>query len=140
MTRAPFVLPADVRAAIVAHARRDQPHECCGFLVGHGRLILAAVPMRNVAADPATRFRIDDREHIELRRALRQSAARPQIIGVYHSHPLSAARPSARDVEDAHYPEWLHVIVGFAGDRARVRGFTLDAGRMQPVRLQTRRV
>lgn len=135
MIRVPFVLPADVREAIAAHARRDRPHECCGFLIGNGRRVRAAIPMRNAAADTATRFRIDDRDHIELRRALRQLAPPQQIVGVYHSHPTSAARPSPRDLEDAHYPDWLYVVVGFAGDRTRVRGFTLDGGRMRPARL-----
>lgn len=135
MTRPPLALPTDVRRAIVAHARRERPHECCGLLVGDDRQVVAAVPMRNVAETPRTRYRIDDREHIALRRSLRDSAADERVVGVYHSHPEGPAEPSARDLAEAHYPDWLYVIVGFSGDRAHVRGFALEPGRMRPIRL-----
>lgn len=131
---AAFVLPHDVRLAIASHAARDRPLECCGLLVGRGRTVIAAVPMRNVAASP-TRFRVDDREHIGLRRALRLISPPAHVIGVYHSHPTGAARPSPTDVAEAHYPDWLYVIAGFVGSRVRVRGFVLGAGRMWAVRL-----
>ena len=131
---APFVLPAAVRQAIVDHAAREHPLECCGLLVGRDRVVTAAVPMRNVAAS-ATRFRIDDREHIALRRALRLVAPPLQVIGVYHSHPGGIPRPSPRDIAEAFYPDWLHVIVGGGDARPRVRGFMIDAGRPRPLRL-----
>lgn len=113
------LLPAAVRRAIVAHARRDAPLECCGLLVGRGRSVIAAMPMRNTAASP-TRFRLDDREHIELRRTLRRFEPPLEILGVYHSHPRGPAVPSSTDVAEAHYPEWLYVIVGLRGVRAEV--------------------
>lgn len=91
--------------------------------------------MRNVADDPATRFQLDPREHIEMRRALRRMTPSRRIVGVYHSHPSSAPRPSDRDVAEAHYPDWLYVIVGFASERPRLRAFALESGRMLPVRL-----
>jgi proteasome lid subunit RPN8/RPN11 len=131
-----FVLPDDVRRAIADHAIRDRPLECCGLLVGRDRTVIAAVPMRNVAAS-STRFRIDDREHIGLRRALRLISPPAHVIGVYHSHPMGPARPSPTDLADAHYPDWLYVIAGFVDSRVRVRGFMLEAGRMWPVRLST---
>lgn len=130
-----FVLPREVRAAVIDHARREWPHECCGLLVGIGRGVVAAVAMRNVADTPATRFRLDDREHIALRRRLRDEGDGRRIVGVYHSHPAGPARPSARDVAEAAYPEWLYVIVGIDGARARVRGFALEPPVVRPVRL-----
>ena len=131
-----FVLPRSVREAIVDHARHDQPLECCGLLLGHGTRIVAAVPMRNVLASP-TSFRIDDQAHISLRRAIRGAVPPVELIGVYHSHPAGPARPSVTDLVEAHYAEWLHIIVGLSGRRARVRGFalTVDRSRMWPVRL-----
>jgi proteasome lid subunit RPN8/RPN11 len=93
--------------------------------------------MRNVEAS-ATRFRLDDREHIALRRALRLVSPPLCVIGVYHSHPAGPARPSRTDLVEALYPEWLYVVAGLAGARVRVRGFVLEAGRMRPVRLGAR--
>jgi proteasome lid subunit RPN8/RPN11 len=131
-----FVLPRAVREAIVDHARHDQPLECCGLLLGRGTQILAAVPMRNLLAS-ATRFRIDDQFHIALRRAIRGAVPPVELMGAYHSHPAGPARPSPTDVAEAHYAEWVHIIVGLAGGRARLRGFSLmaDRSRMRPVRL-----
>ncbi len=63
-------LPTAVRRAIVQHALRATPLECCGFLVGTRGRVIFAVPMDNVAASPV-RYRIDDRAHIDLRRVLR---------------------------------------------------------------------
>lgn len=131
---AAFFLPATARRAIVAHAAREHPHECCGLLVGQGRSIVDAIPMRNVEASP-TKFRIDDREHIALRRTLRTASPPLRILGVYHSHPSGPARPSPTDVAEAFYPEWVYVIAAVANGRARVRGFVLDDGRMRPIRL-----
>lgn len=122
---------------MLAHARRDAPLECCGLLVGRARRgivdVVAAVPMRNVAASPV-RFRVDDSEHIDLRRLLRRFAPPLTIVGVYHSHPSGPPEPSATDVAEAGYPEWAYVIVGLAG-RARVRAFALDGSIMRAIPL-----
>jgi proteasome lid subunit RPN8/RPN11 len=68
--------------------------------------------MKNVARRARIRFRIDPAEHLAVRRVLRQVTPALQIIGVYHSHPQGPATPSARDVAEANYPEWLFVIIG----------------------------
>ena len=104
-----------VKRAIVAHARAAAPDECCGLLVGTGRRVDLAVPMRNAESRPRTGFRLDPSEHIAVRRVLRRLTPELQIVGVYHSHPAGPARPSARDLAESHYPEWLFAIVGRAG-------------------------
>lgn len=124
-----------IRRAIVAHARRDRPTECCGLLLGHGRVITHAVPMRNVAASPV-RYRIDDAEHVRLRRALRGWQPALEIVGVYHSHPRGGAAASPTDVAAAMYPEWVQVIVGLGEGRAQVRAFRIAAGRARPIAIR----
>jgi proteasome lid subunit RPN8/RPN11 len=113
-------LPRPVRHAILAHARRDAPRECCGFLVGSGRRVAFAVALPNVAAKPTVRYRIDDRDHIEIRRWLRHFRPPLEIVGVYHSHPNGDARPSPTDRSEWHYPGWISVIVGLKRGRPRV--------------------
>jgi proteasome lid subunit RPN8/RPN11 len=132
-----IVLPREVRTAMIEHARRETPHECCGLLLGRGWTIDEAVPMPNVAATPATRFRVDERAHFELRRRLRSALAGREIVGAYHSHPSGPARPSARDIEEAGYPEWVCLIVGLGEGRTRVRGFTLRPS-CRPIRVELR--
>jgi proteasome lid subunit RPN8/RPN11 len=130
-------LPLDVRRAIIAHARRERPRECCGLLVGRGRRVSFAVAATNVEASE-TRFRLDDREHLTLRRVLRAFQPPLAIIGVYHSHPNGDAWPSETDVAEAAYPAWLYVIVGLKTTRAAVGAFRLRNGRILRVTLRAK--
>jgi proteasome lid subunit RPN8/RPN11 len=125
-------LPPPLGRAIVAHARRERPRECCGFLLGRGQRVQFSVPMLNVAASP-TRYRIDDRTHIDVRRLLRAFTPALEIVGVYHSHPAGPSRPSPTDVAEAHYPEWIHVIADLSGARAHLAAFRIVHGQVRPV-------
>lgn len=126
---------AAVRRAIIAHARREQPNECCGLLLGSRTAVQFALPMVNVLASP-TRYRISDAAHIECRRFLRAFAPSLSIVGVYHSHPAGAAEPSPRDIAEAMYPEWLYAIVGLAEHPPALRAFRITRGRARKVSLK----
>jgi len=128
-------MPPAVRRAIVAHARRDRPNECCGLLLGTSNVVQFALPMANDAAS-ATRFRIDDAAHIEWRRLLRSFAPPLSIVGVYHSHPRGAAEPSPRDLAEAMYPDWLYAIVGLGERPPALRVFQISRGRARRVSLR----
>ena len=119
-------LPPAVRRAILDHARREAPSECCGLLIGRGGSVLHAAALRNAAATPRTRYSIDPREHIALRRELRRLSPPLEIVGVYHSHPAGQAGPSDRDRREAHYRDWLYVIAAKARDRFRLRAYRID--------------
>ena len=126
-------LPAPVKRAIVEHARRDAPHECCGFLVGRGARVMFALPMTNRDPRPETGYQIDPAEHIAVRRILRQMTPSVEIVGVYHSHPRGPATPSPRDIAESHYPDWLFVIVGAKGKS--VRAYRIARHGVTPVAL-----
>ncbi len=125
---------------LVAHAERDRPRECCGLLLGRGdpaageRVeVEEAVPARNLAEDP-DRFFVDPVDHIRTRREARTRGL--DVVGFYHSHPHSAARPSARDLAEATYPDMLHVIVSLKEDPPVARAYVLVDGRFLEVPLQ----
>jgi proteasome lid subunit RPN8/RPN11/uncharacterized damage-inducible protein DinB len=111
----PVRLPAHVRAALLAHASEEAPRECCGLLVGRGPDIDDAVRSANLDPDPA-RYRLDPAVHIATNRILRDTGR--EVVGVYHSHPHSAAVPSPTDWREAHYPGFVWVIVSLAGPQA----------------------
>lgn len=127
--RGPVAMPGALRRAIAAHARRDAPNECCGLLLGKDRRVLFALPMLNVDPHPVSRFRIDDGAHIAVRRWVRRLAPSLDIVGVYHSHPRGPAAPSASDLAEAHYEEWVYVILDLAGQRARLSAFEIRDGK-----------
>jgi len=130
-----MTIPRAVRQAIVDHARREAPLECCGFLIGAPGRVMFAVPMAN-AEKSRVRYRVDDRAHIELRRVLRGIRPALSILGVYHSHPAGVAWPSETDVAEALYPEWTYLIVGLEGRRPIIRGFRIRQGTSRPVPLR----
>ena len=126
--------------AIVAHARRDAPNECCGLLVGRAGEILEAIPCSNGAADPSRRYEISPVDYFaQIRRCRRINAAQSErfaVVGAYHSHPRSGPEPSDTDVAAA-FCDFVFVIVGL-GSSARgmeIRAYTLEQEQFTPVQL-----
>jgi proteasome lid subunit RPN8/RPN11 len=123
----------DAVDAMIAHARREAPNECCGLLVGSPARIEESVATRNLALS-RSRFRIDPSEHIAINRTLRGSPR--EVIGVYHSHPHSPAVPSPADIAEAFYSEFIHVIVSLADPlHPDVRGYRIRGGQVTLVAL-----
>lgn len=117
---------ADVLDTIVRHARVTVPNECCGVLIGDSDAIDEAVPARNIAEQPSTRFLIDPKDHLD---ALRTARGRGRdVVGFYHSHPRSMASPSAIDLAEASYPNHLFLIVGLRAEPPDIRLFRFTAG------------
>jgi desampylase len=112
------ILPRAVRDALVAHARETAPAECCGLLIGTATNISDAVRAANLADSPS-RFLIDPKDHIRARRDARARGL--DVVGFYHSHPHSDARPSPTDLAEASYENHLYVIVALLGEAADVR-------------------
>ena len=132
-----LVATAAVRDAMIRHARRDRPLECCGLLLGSRRRVSHAVAMPNLEVS-VSRYRIDDAAHIEMRRIVRRIAPPLSIVGVYHSHPAGDAAPSDRDVREAMYPDWVYMIVGLAPRRPVVRAFRIRDGRVRTLAVRWR--
>ena len=120
---------------VVAHAREAAPDECCGLLLGRGGGIAEAVRARNAADEPGTRFLIDPHDHFA---AIRMARGRGlDVIGFYHSHPRSAAEPSARDRAEFSYPDHFYLIVSLSVEAAGIGLFRFDAGNFQRVSFVT---
>ena len=102
-------LPASIRDAIVAHARRDHPDEACGVVAGSSyddptRL----VPMLNAARSP-TFYEFDSIDLLKLYREMDDRDEVPAVI--YHSHTATEAYPSRTDISLAQEPEAHYVLV-----------------------------
>ncbi len=110
------LLPAEVRAAIIAHARAEYPNEACGIVVGSAAaadcgLALRFEPTRNAAASPY-RYEIDSGDLLRL--TLATDDADETFWAIVHSHVKSAARPSPTDIGLALYPDALYVLCSLA--------------------------
>ncbi len=120
---------------LLAHARREEPNECCGILIGREGRIERAMPARNSLGSP-TRYLIDPHDHFAAIRSAREHGE--SVIGFYHSHPSTPPLPSAVDRGEAAYPGHYYLIVspGDAAAAGEVRGFRLhESGNFVPLTL-----
>lgn len=124
--------------AITEHARREQPRECCGLLLGTEGEVTEAVATSNVADDPLRRYEIAPLEHLtQLRRCRVAPSHEPlAVVGAYHSHPRTAPVPSPTDLDQA-FEDFLFVIAGPVEGKEpfEIRGYRLRDGRFEGVTL-----
>ncbi len=125
-----MVIPAGVRAELVAHAAAEAPNEACGLVVLRDGVAERYVAGRNAAASPyrfelqvppETWFLEDDGYQ----------------LAVFHSHPASPPRPSRTDVENIGLWEGRpYLILSLAGDA--LAGWTIADRQIEPLRLTGR--
>ncbi|MEE9914061.1 MAG: M67 family metallopeptidase [Deltaproteobacteria bacterium] len=111
--------------AMIAHAEREAPIEACGYLGGLDNGITAIYEMKNVDGRE-DHFSFDPQEQFAVHKKVRQAGLK--IIGVYHSHPATPARPSAEDIKLAYDPAALYVIVSLLATRPDVKAFWIRQG------------
>ncbi len=106
------VIKNDQLEFVMNHARSAYPEECCGFLLGSDsdvRHIHRAVPIKNLNQNsPRTRYNIDPLELVKADEEARR--LNMNVVGIYHSHPDSAAQPSRFDLEHA-WPWYTYLVL-----------------------------
>ena len=126
-----MLISRSVLADLLAHAVQDAPRECCGLLVGTAGSIVRSVRARNLE-NGTTRYTIDPKDHFNAIRAARVDGL--DVVGAYHSHPVSAASPSPTDLAEANSgADFVYVIVSVVN--ADVRAFRIAAGHFEQVPL-----
>ena len=98
----------EILGHLLAQARLDPVHECCGLMSGREGVIARIHPTPNALAS-ATEYEIAPVELFAAMRAMRAESL--ELMGIYHSHPTGENRPSARDIARAYYP---HAQIGRA--------------------------
>jgi len=137
----------DALTAIVAHARRDAPNECCGLLVGRpgesadaGPYVMEAIPASNAASDPTRRYEISPIDYFaQIRRCRRINEAQSEnfaVVGAYHSHPHGGPGASETDTAQA-FRDFVFLIVGLGGTTGgmQIGAYTLNGDALTPVPL-----
>ena len=139
-----LLIPSGIIQDMIAHARELAPHECCGILSGKQEAVMEHYRITNILANmsegdlsrfegaklsdlqrlsPEERadiaFQMDAREMAMAQRDIRSKDL--DLIGFYHSHTFSPARPSQTDITIAmefesyrkklNFPEPLHLII-----------------------------
>ncbi|HED65905.1 MAG TPA: M67 family peptidase [Planctomycetes bacterium] len=126
-----LVLPASLRESIERRARVAHPREGCGLLLGtEGDTPEAAQVHRVVHArnldSRLGRFELDPGRVVAATH--RAALLGLRILGLWHSHPDCAARPSRADLERL-WPGWLSLILATRNARAHeLRCFSIRDG------------
>ncbi|TDI59914.1 MAG: M67 family peptidase [Alphaproteobacteria bacterium] len=107
---------------LIAAARAEHPHECCGLIIGHKEeqdwVIDDLAASENLSPTPAQNFEVDMRLRLRLQKELRGTGRR--IIGHYHSHPDGTAKPSATDLKSAWEDDMVWIIVAVTAIEAEL--------------------
>ena len=110
---------------LVAHARDDAPNECCGYARATDGRVEEVFRSENLRASPYG-YEIDPRSLL----AANELDDDGHGVAIYHSHPRSPAEPSQTDINLAHYPHWLYLIVSLAGEPV-IKAWRIEDGRVQ---------
>ena len=163
-------IPPAIIQEMIAHARELAPHECCGMLSGKDGTVNECYRITNVLAamteqelsrfegtklselqqlSPEERadiaFQMDAREMAMAQRDIRTKNL--DLIGFYHSHTTSPARPSQTDITIAmefesyrtklNLSEPLHLIVSIEQpDNPIIKAYRIQKSQATEVAIQ----
>ena len=109
---------------MVSHAREAAPNECCGYVSAREGALQEVFRARSLRDSPYG-YELDSKSLL----AANELDDEGFQVGIYHSHPRSAAEPSQTDINLAHYPHWTYLIVSLKGEPA-VRAWHMVDGRV----------
>ena len=123
-----MVIPAAVRAALVAHSQQEAPNEACGLLLLRDGRAERYEPGRNAATSPY-RFELefDDPE-------IWYAEDEGYELAVFHSHVSAPARPSRTDVENIGLWEGKPYLV-YSLQKDDLAAFRIEGGRIDELSL-----
>jgi proteasome lid subunit RPN8/RPN11 len=120
-----IALPQAIYDEIIAHAREGKPEEICGVLRGRGTEAFELFRAKNIATERIENYDVDPQT---LMKQFAFEEAGDEMMGIYHSHPVSVAWPSATDAWNAHYPDTFYLICSMEYDDAPIlRAFRMVA-------------
>src|SRR5215212_4382520 len=114
---------------MIADAKQSFPEECCGFFFGteneNQRIITEVLAVNNSKeGDKRRRFEISPKDYLKAEAFAEEKGL--LLLGVYHSHPNSAAIPSAQD-RIAAQPYFSYIIISvFDGEFSHIRSWQLN--------------
>lgn len=127
-------LPRQLVNDLLHQAQISPECEICGLIGALNGTPVSVYPVANVADHPGELFRMDPQGQIDAMRRLREAGE--TLFAIYHSHPHADARPSARDLAEAAYPDALYLIISLNTEGVlEMRGFRLDNGDFTPVQI-----
>lgn len=111
---------------MIATCVRALPDEGCGLLLGAKDGTVSEIVASPNVAHSAKVYEIDS--HVLLQAYRRADDEALSVLGVFHSHTHTEARPSPTDVLQAPDPEWHYVLVSLRDVPTVVRSYRIIDG------------
>ena len=119
----------DVLRKIIEHAQNGAPIEVCGYLASQDDVVCKHYELTNTDQSE-DHFSFDPQEQFA---AVKDARAKGlEVCAVYHSHPVSPARPSQEDIRLAYDPTISYVIVSLANGGEDVKSFKIKDAQVTP--------
>ena len=123
-----MVVPDEIRAQLVQHARAEAPNEACGLVAFRDGIAERYLPGENTLASPY-RFELKPRDPADF--FLEDEGYE---LAVFHSHPETAPRPSRTDIANIGLWEGRpYLILGLAS--GELAGWRITNGSVEPLEL-----
>lgn len=127
-------VPPEVLREMETHAREGYPNEVCGVLAGSDFESCRVCRVLSIEQSPVSYF-MDPCAQFRIFREMRERGE--TMLAIYHSHPVSEAFPSQRDIALASYPESLYVIISMLHEPPVVRAFSIAGGKVEEVEIRS---
>lgn len=120
-----LIIPRLLLKEIILHCLELYPYEACGILAGGDNVVEKVFKMTNIEKSSVS-YLMDAREQFVAMKKIRVMGL--AMIAIYHSHPVSSAYPSPKDISLAFYPDTFHVIISFAAGDTVIKAFEIKDG------------
>ncbi|GHV73895.1 Mov34/MPN/PAD-1 family protein [Spirochaetia bacterium] len=114
---------------MVAHARAGLPNESCGLFAGtitrETKTVKAVYCLKNTDANPE-HFSMAPEDQFNAIKDIRKNGW--TLLGNFHSHPASPARPSEEDIRLAFDPSLSYIIISLKDPEPVLKSFIIRAG------------
>ncbi|MDR3160044.1 MAG: M67 family metallopeptidase [Spirochaetaceae bacterium] len=133
-----LTLAADLYGLIIAHARSALPNEACGLfageIAGDEKTVRAVYCLKNTDESPE-HFSMAAEDQFKAVKDMRRQGL--VLLGNFHSHPATPARPSEEDIRLAFDPALSYVIVSLKDAEPLMKSFLIRGGTAEeePVRI-----
>jgi proteasome lid subunit RPN8/RPN11 len=124
-----LTLGAELRQELIALARAGLPNEACGLLAGEiqgeEKIVRKIYGLKNIDESPE-HFSMAPEDQFAVIADVRKKGL--SLLGNFHSHPATPARPSEEDIRLAFDPSLSYVIISLADTEPALKSFTIRAG------------
>ena len=117
-------IPNNIFKQIVKQAKAEAPIEVCGILAGKDGEVEKLYKMTN-ADQSSDHFMMEPKEQFKVAKDIRSAGL--EMLAIYHSHPITPARPSDEDIRLALTPNITYIIVSLQDSAGPViKGFLIQ--------------